>query len=209
MEPKNHKIIRGFLKEKTKVEVIDYVNKINESVILNDHHLKYLVSKLNGNSYMYDISKTDLTNKITSFQSGGYVIEEDLPEVFIQLRDSISEELSIPKNHSFLQIVDMNNEGSIERHYDASFKGFINYKCNISVLSEDYDFCIDKEKIEVKENDMYCFEASLFKHWTPNKFKSRRILLSFGFLIPYEDLGRDEEDPRVRLSQRIEKYFQK
>lgn len=209
MEPKNHKIIRGFLKEKTKVEVIDYVNKINESIILNDHHLRYLVSKLNGNSYMYDISKTDLTNKITSFQSGGYVMKEDLPEVFIQLRDSISEELSIPKDHSFLQIVDMNNEGSIERHYDASFKGFINYKCNISVLSEDYDFCIDKEKIEVKENDMYCFEASLFKHWTPNKFKSRRILLSFGFLIPYEDLGRTEEDPRVRLSQRIEKYFQK
>jgi hypothetical protein len=56
---------------------------------------------------------------------------------------------------------------------------------------------------------MYCFEASLFKHWTPNKFDSRRILLSFGFLIPYKDLGRSEEDPRVRLSQRIEKYFQK
>jgi hypothetical protein len=51
MEPKNHKIIRGFLKEKTKVEVIDYVNKINESVILNDHHLKYLVSILIYNTY--------------------------------------------------------------------------------------------------------------------------------------------------------------
>lgn len=209
MEPKNHKIIRGFLKEKTKVDVIDYVNKINESIILKDHHLKYLVSKLNGSSYMYDISKTDLTNKITDFQSGGYVMKEDLPEVFIQLRDSISEELSIPKDHSFLQIVDMNNEGSIERHYDASFKGFVNYKCNISILSEDYDFCIDKEKIEVKETDMYCFEASLFKHWTPNKFRSRRILLSFGFLIPYEQIGRTSEDPRVRLSRRIEKYFQR
>jgi hypothetical protein len=209
MESKNHKIIRSFLDKKTRNEVIDYVDKINESITLNDHHLKYLVSKLNGNSYMYDISKSDLTNKITSFQSGGYVMNQDLPKVFIELRDKISKELSIPTTHSFLQIVDMDNEGSIERHYDASFKGFINYKCNISVLSKDYDFCIDKERIEVKENDMYCFEASLFKHWTPNKFDSRRILLSFGFLIPYEDLGRSEEDPRVRLSQRIEKYFQK
>ena len=209
MESKNHKIIRSFLDKKTRNEVVDYVDKINESITLNDHHLKYLVSKLNGNSYMYDISKTELTNKITSFQSGGYVMKEDLPKVFIELRDKISKELSIPTTHSFLQIVDMNNEGTIERHYDASFDGYINYKCNISVSSKDYDFCIDKEKIEVKETDMYCFEASLYKHWTPNKFDSRRILLSFGFLIPYEDLNRNSEDPRVRLSRRIEKYFQK
>lgn len=209
MESKNYKIERGFLEEKTRLEVINYVNSINESIDLNDHHLKYLISKINGNSYMYDISKTELTNKITNYQSGGFVMKENLPDIFIEIRDRISDKLSIPKNHSFLQIVDMNNSGSIERHYDASFKGFINYKCNISILSEDYDFCIDKEKIEVKENDMYCFEASLFKHWTPNKFKSRRILLSFGFLIPYENLGRTEEDPRIRLSQRIEKYFQK
>lgn len=209
MESKNYKIERGFLEEKTRLEVINYVNSINESIDLNDHHLKYLISKINGNSYMYDISKTELTNKITNYQSGGFVMKENLPDIFIEIRDRISDKVSIPKNHSFLQIVDMNNSGSIERHYDASFKGFINYKCNISILSEDYDFCIDKEKIEVKENDMYCFEASLFKHWTPNKFKSRRILLSFGFLIPYENLGRTEEDPRIRLSQRIEKYFQK
>jgi hypothetical protein len=209
MESKNHKIERDFLEEKTKLEVIDYVNSINESIDLNDHHLKYLISKINGNSYMYDISKTELTNKITNYQSGGFVMKEDLPDIFIQLRDMISEKISISKDHSFLQIVDMNEDGNIERHYDASIEGFINYKCNISILSKDYDFCIDKETIKVKENDMYCFEASLFKHWTPNKFNSRRILLSFGFLIPYEDLGRSPEDPRVRLSKRIEKYFQK
>jgi len=32
--------------------------------------------------------------------------------------------------------------------------------------------------------------------------------LSFGFVLKYEDLGRDINDPRVRLSKRIEKYFQ-
>jgi len=54
---------------------------------------------------------------------------------------------------------------------------------------------------------MYCFEASLYKHWT-KEFKSRRVFLSFGFILPYKILGRTEDDPRVRLSKRIEKHFQ-
>ncbi len=55
--------------------------------------------------------------------------------------------------------------------------------------------------------DLYSFEASLFKHWT-NEFNSRRVLLSFGFLLKYEDLDRSENDPRVKLSKRIQSYFQ-
>jgi hypothetical protein len=55
---------------------------------------------------------------------------------------------------------------------------------------------------------MYCFEASLYKHWTPEPFNSRRVMLSFGFVLPYEALNRSEDDPRVRLSKRIERYFQ-
>jgi hypothetical protein len=51
------------------------------------------------------------------------------------------------------------------------------------------------------------FEASLYKHWT-DEFSSRRVLLSFGFVLPYDALGRKSDEPRVRLSQRIEKYFQ-
>lgn len=58
-----------------------------------------------------------------------------------------------------------------------------------------------------KKGDVYGFEASLYKHWT-NEFKSGRVLLSFGFMVPYNCLNRDRNDPRVRLSQRIEKYFQ-
>jgi hypothetical protein len=163
MESKNHKIIRSFLDKKTRNEVIDYVNKINESITLNDHHLKYLVSKLNGNSYMYDISKSDLTNKITSFQSGGYVMNQDLPKVFIELRDKISKELSIPTSHSFLQIVDMDNEGSIERHYDASFKGFIkvtSYKltddfiCRAATLDELLSDSFISSKQSIRDADL-------------------------------------------------------
>ena len=116
--------------------------------------------------------------------------------------------MNLPTDNIFLQAVDMNKGGKIKAHYDIGISGYINYKCNISVLSEDYDFFIDKNVITIHETDMYCFEASLYKHWTEKEFKSRRVLLSYGFLIPYEALGRSENDPRVRLSKRIEKYFQ-
>lgn len=96
----------------------------------------------------------------------------------------------------------------INPHYDASLSGFINYKCNISVLAERYDFFIDNDVVSIDEGDLYCFEASLYKHWS-NKFNFKRILLSFGFVLTYEELDRTENDPRVRLSKRIERYFMK
>ena len=101
----------------------------------------------------------------------------------------------------------MNKGGKINPHYDASIDGYINYKCNISVLSEDYNIYIDDEVELISETDLYCFEASLYKHWT-NEFNSRRVFLSFGFILPYEILKRDENEPRIRLSRRISKYFQ-
>ena len=204
----NHILYKDFLDRQTQQEIIDYVDTINENFVLNDHHLKYLISKMNGKSYMYDLSKTDLTSKMTLFQSGGYVMKNELPNVFHILLNKIADKLTLPTDHTFLQIVDMNQGGIIGKHYDSSFSGFINYKCNISILSEEYDFCIDNEIVKVNETDMYCFEASLYKHWTARPYAARRILLSFGFLVPYEMLGRDWEEPRVRLSRRIEKYFQ-
>ena len=209
MESQNHQVIRGFLSESDRIKVLKWVDAIDQEIILTDHHLKHLVSKINGNSYMYDISKTDLTSKITSYQSGGTIMLEELPEVFHKLIERISQTVGIPNDHTFLQIVDMDRGGVIAKHYDAAFRGFINYKCNISVLSQDYDFCIDENTIGVREGDMYCFEASLYKHWTPAPFNSRRVLLSFGFMVPYENLNRTHDDPRVRLSNRIERYFQK
>ena len=102
----------------------------------------------------------------------------------------------------------MQSGGKISPHYDAAIDGFINYKCNISVLSEDYNFYMGDDVINVSEGDMYCFEASLYKHWT-DEFKSRRLFMSFGFMLPYQILNRNDDDPRIRLSKRIEKYFQK
>jgi hypothetical protein len=136
------------------------------------------------------------------------VSNDPLPDFIHVIIDRISNELNLPKENIFLQAVDMNKGGKINPHYDASIDGYVNYKCNISILSEDYDFYVGDEVVNIEETDMYCFEASLYKHWT-NEFNSRRIFLSFGFVLTYEDVNRKITDPRVRLSKRIERYFQK
>lgn len=204
-----YSLFHNFLQEDEKFAVIDYVNTINHKSKADNVHLSHLIDKIRGNSHMYDISKTEITKEITSFQSGGNdVMKEELTQVFHSLIDRISETINLPLSNSFLQIVDMDKGGIIGGHYDAASDGYINYKCNISVLAEDYEFTIDSETLNIKEGDLYCFEASLYKHWTNKPFTSRRILLSFGFMLPYETLGRTINDPRVRLSRRIQKIFQ-
>lgn len=188
-------------------QIIMWIDSINHEGDNSNHHLKELSKSLNGKSFIFDISNTPLTNYITKFQSISDVSKEPLPEFIYKIIDRISEKFNFATNNIFLQAVDMNKGGKINPHYDASIEGFINYKCNISVLSEDYEFFVDKESIKIEKGDLYGFEASLYKHWT-KEFNSRRVFLSFGFLLKYEDLGRNLNDPRVRLSRRIEKYFQ-
>jgi hypothetical protein len=166
-----------------------------------------LSKELKGKSCIFDISNTPLTNYITKFQSISDVSQDTLPEFIYNIIDRISKEFNFPKDNIFLQAVDMNKGGKINPHYDASINGYINYKCNISVLSENYDLFIGDDSINIEQTDLYGFEASLYKHWT-NEFNSRRVFLSFGFIVPYNVVGRNENDPRVRLSQRIQKYFQ-
>lgn len=209
MEKPVYKQFSNFLNNDDRKLIIDYVDTINHKSKAENIHLSHLIERINGNSHMYDISKTSMTKEVTEYQSGGNdVMNEELPEVFHLLIDKICSTVEIPKENIFLQIVDMDKGGIIGGHYDAAFDGYVNYKCNVSVLAEDYIFVIDNEEIKVQQNDLYCFEASLYKHWTPKPFTSRRILLSFGFMLPYEVLGRAESDPRVRMSQRIKKMFQ-
>ena len=203
-----YKIKKKFITEDEVNQIVNWIDSVNHNGNDSNHHLTELSKTLNGKSYIFDISKTPLTNYITKFQSISDVSNDILPEFIHNIIDRISEEFNFPKDNIFLQSVDMNKGGKINPHYDASIDGYINYKCNISVLSEDYDFFIDKESINIEETDLYGFEASLYKHWT-NEFNSRRVFLSFGFILPYEVLNRTENDPRVRLSKRIEKYFQK
>ena len=203
-----YKIKKKFISKDEVNQIVNWIDSVNHSGNDSNHHLTELSKTLNGKSYIFDISNTSLTNYITKFQSISDVSKEGLPSFIFNIIDRISEEFNFPKDNIFLQAVDMNKGGKINPHYDASLDGYINYKCNISVLSEDYNFFIGDDSLNVESTDLYGFEASLFKHWT-NEFNSRRVFLSFGFVLKYEDLGRDINDPRVRLSKRIEKYFQK
>ena len=203
-----YKIKKKFITKDEANQIVNWLDSVNHTGDDSNYHLTELSKVLKGKSCMFDISNTPLTNYITKFQSISDVSKEGLPSFIFKIIDRISEEFNFPKDNVFLQAVDMNKGGKINPHYDASIDGYVNYKCNISVLSEDYDLFLDKESIKIQETDLYGFEASLYKHWT-NEFNSRRVFLSFGFVLKYEDVGRDINDPRVRLSKRIEKYFQK
>lgn len=207
MGVENYKILNNFVSDDEVNELLIWVNTLTQEKINPNHHLTQISKSLNGNSYIFDISNTDLTNYITNYQSIGDVKLDPLPSLIIDILKRISNKLNLPRTNCFLQVVDMEKGGKISPHYDASIDGYINYKCNISVLSEDYNFYIDKTTIHITQKDLYCFEASLFKHHT-DEFKSRRVFLSFGFIIPYNMMGRDEQDHRVRLSKRIKKYLQ-
>ena len=204
---KPYNIKKNFITKDEANQILNWVDSINHVGNDSNHHLTELSKVLNGKSYIFDISNTPYTNYVTKFQSISDVSYNPLPNFINELIDKVSEEFNFSKENIFLQVVSMNEGGKINPHYDASIDGYVNYKCNISILSEDYDFFVDDEKITIQETDLYGFEASLYKHWT-NEFKSKRVFLSLGFLIKYEDLGRDLNDPRIRLSKRIQKYFQ-
>ena len=207
MESKNHKIIKNFITKDEVKLILEWIDSLNHVGNDPNYHLSELSKSLNGKSCIFDVSQTELTKYITKFQSISDVSSDKLPDFIYNIIDRISKKFNFPKEHIFLQAVDMNKGGKIKPHYDASIDGYINYKCNISVLSEDYNIYIDDEVELINETDLYCFEASLYKHWT-NEFNSRRVFLSFGFILSYEILKRDENEPRIRLSRRISKYFQ-
>jgi hypothetical protein len=200
--------INEFITIEEKEEIISFVNSINYKPKFTNEHIKEVADKLCGASYMFDITKTNVSSYLSNFQSSNNICDHKLTDIFYIIMNRISDKLYIPTDNVFLQILDMDRGGIITPHYDTSIDGYINYKCNISVLSEDYTLNVDKDVIDVSERDLYSFEASLYKHWTENKFTERRILLSYGFGLTYEQLGRNDNDPRVRLSKRINKYFQ-
>ena len=208
MGSENYKIIKNFISDDEVKLIVDWVDSLNPEDGDPNYHLSEISKVLKGKSCIIDISNTELTNYITNFQSVSKVSKQEVPQIIKTIFDRISKENNIPLDNIFIQAVDMNKGGKIQPHYDAALDGYINYKCNISVLSEDYKIFIDGSSPTIKQKDLYCFEASLYKHWT-EEFSSRRVFLSFGFLVPYHVLNRNENDPRVRLSQRITKYFQK
>jgi hypothetical protein len=207
MGNESYKIIHNFISDSEVKQIVDWVESLPSEGGDPNYHLSEISKDLKGNSCIIDISNNELTNYITSFQSVSEVLKIGVPDFISEIFNRISLTIGIPKDNIFIQAVDMSKGGRITPHYDASIDGHINYKCNISVLSDDYDIFIGDDSLKVTQKDLYCFEASLYKHWT-NEFNSRRVFLSFGFILPYNVLNRNESDPRVRLSQRIFKYLQ-
>ena len=199
--------IENFITDSDKSEIISYVRGLKRDSKIDNVHIESVSSKLRGESFMFDITGTEISRKLSNFQSSNNLVNLELPEIFYHILDKISTTLSIKKDHVFLQILVQDVGGYIHPHYDSSIDGWITYKCNISIQSEDYILFIDGDQLNIKEGDLYCFEASLYKHWT-QPFTTNRIILSFGFILSYRDLGREESCPRVRLSKRIIKYFQ-
>lgn len=208
MEFTNNKIKNNFINSDEVILILNWIDSIKHTYKCDNHHINTIRKNLNGDSMMFDISKNDITKNITSFQSGNDVIDQEIPELINDIIKRISIEANIPIENVFLQVLDMKKGGKINPHYDAAINGYITYKCNVSVISEDYNLVVDKDIFNLKAKDLYCFEASLYKHYTEKEFNERRVLLSFGFILPYKTLNRNENDFRVRLSQRIEKYFQ-
>lgn len=201
------KVIKGFITSKEAEEIILFTQSLNSKSNIENEHISSVASKLNGKSFMFDISKTKLSNELSTFQSSDNLMNVDVDKLFIDILERISINLNINKDNVFLQILCQDVGGLIHPHYDSSTNGFITYKCNICVDSDDYRLFVGDEFIDVKNKDLYCFEASLYKHWT-EPLINKRIILSYGFILPYKDLGRTNNDPRVRMSQRIEKFFQ-
>ena len=106
MESKNHKIIHDFINDDEVKEILKWVDQIDHTLTTDYHHMVEIGKVLKGSSHMYDISKTELTKKVTNKQSGDDVVNENLPQIFFDLIDRISKNLSIPTDNVYLQIVD-------------------------------------------------------------------------------------------------------
>ena len=203
------KIQENFLEDKEQKQILEYFGGLKPKVPeIENEHIKKINDSINGFSLTADLVKSPEVEKVSSFQGDITKIEGNVPIIFHNIKDRMAEFCKIPKNHVFLQFISMNDGGKVLPHYDAAIDGFITYKCNIAIISSGDMVYVGKESKYIKENSLYCFEASLLKHWV-DACKGQRLLLSYGFLVPYEELGWSEKSPRVRMSKRITRFFQK
>lgn len=202
-------VVKGFMGQAECQELLRMVGDLGpRAQTLYNPHIRTVRSELKGESYMYDLSKTPASSYLAAYQSSENLQDTGrLPKKMVDLADEVAASAGIPAVNKFVQVIVQGPGGKIRRHYDSCYPGHVNFKCNLAVLSEDYAMWVDKVRVDVSQGDLYCFEASLYPHWT-ERFERPRVLLSYGFAVPYADLGLAESDPRVRLSERIYKVFQ-
>ena len=100
-----YKIKKKFITEDEVNQIVNWIDSVNHNGNDSNHHLTELSKTLNGKSYIFDISKTPLTNYITKFQSISDVSNDILPEFIHNIIDRISEEFNFPKDNIFLQSI--------------------------------------------------------------------------------------------------------
>mgnify|MGYP000308268520 CR=1 FL=1 len=196
------KIIHNFIDENARVKTLDWVNTTDFKRLSHEKDASANISKeLNGFTALFDFNHSYLSQYISQFH-GDYV--KDKPnEILVSLKDKISETLKVSQESSYVQVIVLNAGGEVIPHYDASVNGYVNYKCNVVLDGPEDDYIyVNKDAHIINNSDLYCFEASLFKHWA-KPVNCKRVVLSFGFLLPYADLGWSENDPRVKMSNRI------
>jgi hypothetical protein len=202
------KTINNFITTDEAKEIIDFSKSfIKTKTEIENKNVKALNEASNGWTFLYDITKSNISKEISKHQGDTTQIDY-VSEIFINIADRIAKKINLNKENMFFQYIYLGSGGEVKKHYDVGLPGYITYKCNISVDGPDLDYIyIDKEKLLIEKFDLYCFEANFYQHWMDKSDKSK-IHLSYGFVIPYADLGWNENDSRVRLSNKIwEKYI--
>jgi len=196
-------IINGIISDVEQSDIIQWVNNFRPaSTPATNVQSKNISDGLNGYSVLFQLTNTDLVKQVIDYQ-GEKAIEQP-PEFLIVLKDRLVNEVDdIDGVHVFVQVIVLNPGGEITPHYDASVLGYINYKCNVFVECPNPDTVyVDKEAQIVRPKGLVCFESSLYKHWM-DVASTRRVVLSYGFMVKYENLGFTLDSPRVKLSNKI------
>ena len=204
----NLKKVENFISPQ-EAETIIAFSSFNPVYTIENEHIKSVNDETAGWSIMCDLTKSNLSKAISKFQGDGTLIES-VPSIFHDLSHRIANVLAINQDHVFFQYIVLGINGMVRKHYDAGVPGFITYKCNICVDGPDKDsIYIDDSVINLTKFDLYAFEANLYKHWM-DRSDVRRIHLSYGFMLPYDELGWNQDNPRVRLSNKLyDRYMKK
>lgn len=201
----NFKLINDFISgaEKLEIKSFNFVNKMDK---IKNEHIKRLNEETYGCSALYDFSNTELTRYIGGFQGDATKIDE-APEIYYEIGKRIGDTLNLNQDHMFFQYIIVGPGGKVAPHYDAGVPGYATYKCNICVEGpKDDPIHVYKNSYHLNAGDLYCFEANMFKHWLPAG-ETKRVHLSYAFIIPNADLGWSEDHPKIRLANRIWKNF--
>ncbi len=198
----NFKVLNNFISLSEQEEIKYFSSCSFAHLDIENEHIRKVFESTKGWSVLCDFTKTEVSQSVARFQGDATLVEQ-VPSIYHELASRIATTLGISSDHVFFQYIVIGKHGKVAAHYDAGIPGYVTYKCNVCIEGPEIDpVYIDKNKLEIAPLDLYCFEASLYRHWM-DSHEDNRIHLSYGFLLPYEDLNWEQDSPRIRLSNKI------